>query len=64
MLIQKEIEKDVSIEKVIFHNLKSIEKRSSFFIEQFDVFGNDIIGYKFSKNISCFNKDFDRIWTF
>ena len=64
MLIQKkEIEKDVSIEKVIFHNLKSIEK-DQVLLSNSDVFGNDIIGYKFSKNISCFNKDFDRIWTF
>jgi|GEM_PF-1389735 len=63
LIQKKEIEKNVSMEKVIFYNLKSIEK-DRVLLSNSDVFGNEMSGYKFSKNISCFNKDFNRIWTF
>ena len=57
------IEQNISMKEVIFDNILSTGD-NKFLLSNSDVFGNDVSGYIFSKNISHFDQDFNKVWTF
>ena len=59
----QQIEQNISMKEVIFTNILSTDK-NDYLLSNSDVFGDDVTGYSFSKNISYFNEEFNKTWTF
>jgi len=55
--------KEVSRKEVISLTIRSLNNKD-FLLSNSDIFGDDIFGYSFSKNISKVNEDFNTMWTF